>query len=907
MKLETKYTEVEGGIGEKTINSTISQNKLSKLWDMLQNPYKNNIGSIVREQSSNMIDSHTEANVKDAIRIKFGKNDSGYYISFIDVGIGMSTERVENIYSTYLESTKELSNSFIGCYGIGSKSPLSYQDVFYINTIFNGVLYNYMMRKGAEGPAIDLLSKSDTTERNGTEIKIQIKNEIDLNRFLNETISQLHYFKNVIIDTADIKTLFSSYSGYSSYNSINSSIRDTISAINEEYNLIEGKSFIFRTNTSFTNLHLCIGNVYYPIDWSNLRINRISTPIALKFEIGELPVIQTREDIRYTDAAIKTILSKIEEVKVELTELKNKESEIPFEDIYDLHLNSDRLHNKTITFKSPLGDKKVAIDAFIDKKDINPIQIKDFPIEFNNLKESLEFLIRLESFNIDTYAKEIVKKSVSILKTFNKGGALQSINNIDGRKSVFSRLDTGNDYLEILRFVKRYKEKKDEFIFVKNNTNYSVKKNKYIKEVLCKNQPNIYFITHNDFKLSYSTLRQYYINSNLPKVVLKHLFNYLYDNIISLIKYDYDNIVVDEVWYKENTVRKKAEVADYDRSLMAIETFMRTSYNTSWDRKDYRVDIKSFIQPSKNIRILITKEEQKQLCSGNNDSATNLEKLLLSLEYLNRISIVKNRVSLFSTAIRNYDNILKYRTSNSNIYTLKEYLNNKTMQHKVLSKLVTAIKIKKSIQEFESKFNYNFKNLINIMNIFNFNVKVDYQTLNEINNYSLRLDDIDLKKLIVDIDEVDLIANLYDKDLLNTYNKFMLFVMKSKLHLTDIANERSVLNYIICFTTSNSNYRLAKELHQKHTYDDLKTLYSEHSSSSFEDYVNSFNHGLTRPNGYYYPSPSSSLFRLVYLSYLYNVESDILNLENVSKEFEKEAVTQEVIEIENKEEELITF
>jgi hypothetical protein len=613
MKLETKYTEVEGGIGEKTINSTISQNKLSKLWDMLQNPYKNNIGSIVRELSSNMIDSHTEANVKDAIRIKFGKNDSGYYISFIDVGIGMSTERVENIYSTYLESTKESSNDFIGCFGIGSKSPLSYQDVFYINTIFNGVLYNYMMRKGAEGPAIDLLSKSDTTERNGTEIKIQIKNEIDLNKFLNETISQLHYFKNVIIDTDDIKTLFSSYSGYSG---INNSIRDTISAINEEYNLIEGKSFIFRTNTSFSNLHLCIGNVYYPIDWSNLRINRISTPIALKFEIGELPVIQTREDIRYTDAAIKTILSKIEEVKVELTELKNKESEIPFEDIYDLHLNSDRLDNKTITFKSPLGDKKVAIDAFIDKKDINPIQIKDFPIEFNNLKESYEFLKELESFNIDNHTREITKKSVSVLKTFNKGGALQSINNIGGRKSVFSRLDTGNDYLEILKSVKRYKERKDEFIFVKNNTNYSVKKNKYIKEVLCKNQYNIYFITHNDFKLSYSTLRQYYKNSNLPKVALKHLFNYLYDNIISLIKYDYDNIVVDEVWYKENTVRKKAEVVDYDRSLMAIETFMRTSYNTSWDRKDYRVDIKSFIQPSKNIRILITKKEQKQLCSN---------------------------------------------------------------------------------------------------------------------------------------------------------------------------------------------------------------------------------------------------------------------------------------------------
>jgi hypothetical protein len=131
--------------------------------------------------------------------------------------------------------------------------------------------------------------------------------------------------------------------------------------------------------------------------------------------------------------------------------------------------------------------------------------------------------------------------------------------------------------------------------------------------------------------------------------------------------------------------------------------------------------------------------------------------------------------------------------------------------------------------------------------------------------------------------------------------------MKSKLHLTDITNERSVLNYIICFTTSNSNYRLAKELHQKHTYDSLKTLYSEHSSSSFDDYVKSFNRGLFKANGYYSPSSNSSLFRLVYLSYLYNVELDILNLENVSKEFEKEVVTQEVIEIENKEEELITF
>ena len=89
MKLETKSIEVFGSLGEKTFDATISQEKLSKLWDMLQNPYKNNIGSIVREITSNCFDSHKEADVDDAVVIRYGKDDSGFYLSFIDVGGGI--------------------------------------------------------------------------------------------------------------------------------------------------------------------------------------------------------------------------------------------------------------------------------------------------------------------------------------------------------------------------------------------------------------------------------------------------------------------------------------------------------------------------------------------------------------------------------------------------------------------------------------------------------------------------------------------------------------------------------------------------------------------------------------------------------------------------------------------------
>ena len=48
MKLENQTTNVEGNLGmSKT--AKIDESNLGKLWTMLQSPYKNPIGSIVRE------------------------------------------------------------------------------------------------------------------------------------------------------------------------------------------------------------------------------------------------------------------------------------------------------------------------------------------------------------------------------------------------------------------------------------------------------------------------------------------------------------------------------------------------------------------------------------------------------------------------------------------------------------------------------------------------------------------------------------------------------------------------------------------------------------------------------------------------------------------------------------------
>lgn len=117
MKLETKSIEVVGGFAEESTQATISKEDMAKMWDMLQSPYKNSIGSIIREIFSNILDSHTEAGVDDAGLVRYGKDESGLYVSFIDVGVGLSPQRISDVYVNYLKSTKSTSNEFLGAFG----------------------------------------------------------------------------------------------------------------------------------------------------------------------------------------------------------------------------------------------------------------------------------------------------------------------------------------------------------------------------------------------------------------------------------------------------------------------------------------------------------------------------------------------------------------------------------------------------------------------------------------------------------------------------------------------------------------------------------------------------------------------------------------------------------------------
>ena len=359
MKLnKDKQINIDSTMALEGYDANISATDMHKLWDLLQNPYKNPIGAIVREYVSNSFDAHAEAEFiknndmtsirneysiysdmadadilelkknlevfdNEAVHVKIAKDQSGWYWSTEDFGVGLSPDRVKDVFCNYLKSTKEDSNNVIGAFGIGSKSGLSYADIVYIRTRYNGTEYQYFLRKGEKMPRLDKVSECSTTERNGTQIKIYIKESRDRydcmrledNRFKEECEKQLAYFDNVYFDGCNL---------------------------DNDYRILRGENWLRNTeNNPFSGLHMCLGKVAYPIDWDTLGIDQIYFEAALRFEIGELDIIQTREDVKYTPRTKKAILDKIDILKEEWSKRWEEDKELETDDFVYYYKNKD--------------------------------------------------------------------------------------------------------------------------------------------------------------------------------------------------------------------------------------------------------------------------------------------------------------------------------------------------------------------------------------------------------------------------------------------------------------------------------------------------------------------------------------------------------------------------------------
>ncbi len=140
------------------------------------------------------------------------------------------------------------------------------------------------MYEGEETNTIDLLYETSTKEPNGVKVIVPV-NHYDRSDFKDKIREQLAYFESVYFDVEDFDNNFS---------------------------ILRSEHFQFSRIAKNDEMHLCLDNVYYPLDVQKLGLSSIRFPVGLRFSLtdGIFPT-PNRESIRYTKEAKDMILKKI--------------------------------------------------------------------------------------------------------------------------------------------------------------------------------------------------------------------------------------------------------------------------------------------------------------------------------------------------------------------------------------------------------------------------------------------------------------------------------------------------------------------------------------------------------------------------------------------------------------------
>ena len=292
LEKQTEAHILQEGETQETVKMSLDLDSAQVLMQMLsKNLYSDAIGSTIRECASNALDSHRRAGSDKPIIVSFKRNNQTdtYEFAVQDFGIGLDADDVRNIISKYGKSTKRDSNTELGMMGLGFKAPLAYSSSFYFVARKDGMERKYMMYEGEDTNSIDLLYEIPTTEENGVKVIVPVS-YYDRHGFTQKIKDQLAYFENVYFD-----------------------VDNSISyAVTNDFTIYRAEHFQYSSLTTSNEMHLCLDNVSYPIDWEKLGINRINIKVALRFSLSDgLFPTPNREAIRYTKEAKETILRKI--------------------------------------------------------------------------------------------------------------------------------------------------------------------------------------------------------------------------------------------------------------------------------------------------------------------------------------------------------------------------------------------------------------------------------------------------------------------------------------------------------------------------------------------------------------------------------------------------------------------
>ena len=302
MKLDDKKRDVYSNTLDDASFSMSVEDQVHILSILRDKTYSDKVLAVIREYSTNAIDAHADAGKEDHPISVHLPTEEDCVFRVRDYGQGLTDDEIKNVYIRYGASTKRNSNSVIGQLGIGCKSAFAYTDLFIITSYIDGYknIYHAFIDESGMGK-ISRVSSELSYKPTGIEIEVPVKST-DIYEFREKAKRLFNHFKikpNLNIDLDfDQDILFSG----------------------EFWHIYDPP--IYQTRRSVA----VMGNISYPINYDSLKnhpdfnlpvYESIALGAIIYFDIGELSISASRENLEYTQQTQKNIIRKLKAVHSE--------------------------------------------------------------------------------------------------------------------------------------------------------------------------------------------------------------------------------------------------------------------------------------------------------------------------------------------------------------------------------------------------------------------------------------------------------------------------------------------------------------------------------------------------------------------------------------------------------------
>ena len=272
---------------------SVSENS-SKLFSLLSDSlYSDKPRAVITELSSNAFDAHKlvkKGHIPFEIQLPTQLVPE---IRIRDFGPGMSESDVYQFLTKFGASSKDGSNDYVGGFGIGSKAPAAVTDSWEIKSHNNGTMSQYLIHVNDQGiPSINKVfsTKSDET---GLEVIIPAKpNSYDT--WFNAAAKTYQFYKTMPIIKGTSRTI-NKFIPTKEHELFISGVMSTAILVNHRaYNL---------------NIQL-----FPDVDARIMNCN-----FMLPFNIGEISIGLSREDLQYNKKTTDAINKRFEDIKIALS------------------------------------------------------------------------------------------------------------------------------------------------------------------------------------------------------------------------------------------------------------------------------------------------------------------------------------------------------------------------------------------------------------------------------------------------------------------------------------------------------------------------------------------------------------------------------------------------------------